>query len=87
MNKEKPVVQKAVHKIKIDLTRCHGHARCLEEAPQVFGYTDKSNQAYVLATANVEANIEAVDVAIAACPECAIGWVDDQHDDSQGGAK
>lgn len=87
MNKEQPVTPKNVHVIKIDLTRCHGHARCLEEAPQVFGYTEKSNQAYVLPTANVEANIKAVNVAIAACPECAISWVNDQHDASQGGVK
>jgi len=71
------VIDKTVHKIKIDLTRCHGHARCLDEAPQVFGYTEKTNYAYVLPTADVEANLEAVEAAIAACPECAISWADD----------
>ena len=62
--------------VKIDLTRCHGHARCMEEAPKTFGYTDDTNQAYVLQNADQEASRTAIDRAIAACPERAISWVE-----------
>lgn len=61
----------------IDLKRCQGHARCLQEAPEVFGYGDTSNQAYVLPGANLEANREAIDMAIETCPERAISWTTD----------
>ncbi|MDB5970079.1 MAG: hypothetical protein JWQ90_2529 [Hydrocarboniphaga sp.] len=60
--------------IKVDHTRCQGHARCLQEAPEVFGYTDDTNQAFVLPGADLAAHRAAIDVAIGACPECAISW-------------
>jgi len=72
----------------IDLKRCQGHARCLQEAPEVFGYGDTSNQAYVLPGANLEANLEAnreaIDMAIDACPERAISWATDADRTSEG---
>jgi len=71
-------------KVCIDLERCHGHARCLQEAPAVFGYGDKTNQAYVLAGANLEANRESIDLAIDSCPERAISWAPDAPSGSKG---
>jgi ferredoxin len=57
----------------IDSSRCHGHARCLGEAPEIFGYDDRSNQAFVLNGADIEAHTrEAVLRAVKGCPEAAI---------------
>jgi ferredoxin len=58
--------------LKVDPERCEGHGRCLLDAPAVFGYGDVSNQAYVLPDVDLEANRDAIDVAIAGCPEQAI---------------
>jgi ferredoxin len=71
-------------KVCIDLERCHGHARCLQEAPEVFGYGDTTNQAYVLAGANLEANRKSIDLAIDSCPERAISWATDAPSSSKG---
>ena len=61
-------------KVKINLSRCAGHARCMEEAPNVFGYNNQTNLTYLIKGADVEANRKAVDRAIVACPERAISW-------------
>lgn len=60
--------------VMIDTTRCQGHARCLEEAPDVFSVTDDTGIAFVLPGADLEANAPLIEKAIAACPECAISW-------------
>lgn len=57
--------------IQIDLTRCQGHARCLENAPEVFGYDDRSAQTYLLVDPN-DADLEAVKRAVDGCPEGAL---------------
>jgi ferredoxin len=58
--------------IRIDLGRCQGHARCLENAPQVFGYNDVTNQAFVLDAANLDSDRDGVLRAVSDCPEMAI---------------
>ena len=60
--------------VKVDAARCQGHGRCLLDAPGVFGYGDVTNQAFVLSEADLDANREAIDLAIAGCPEAAISW-------------
>lgn len=65
-------------KVKIDFKRCAGHARCMEEAPDVFGYNNTTNFTFVHRGADLEANKELIDLAIMACPEQAISWVDDK---------
>jgi len=61
-------------KLAVDPARCEGHARCLLDAPAVFGYGDVSNQAFVLADADLEVNRDAIELAIQGCPEQAISW-------------
>lgn len=76
-------------KIKIDSSRCGGHARCLEEVPEVFGYDDRTNVAFIIKGADVITHREAIDRAILACPEKAISWSteDEQGKDPQGADK
>jgi ferredoxin len=64
--------------VKIDAARCEGHARCLLDAPEVFGYGDVTNQAFVLPGADLQANRAAIDLAIAGCPESAIWWTGEE---------
>lgn len=64
-------------KIKIDFKRCAGHARCIEEAPAVFGYNNTTNLTFVQRGADLEANRDVIELAIMACPEQAISWADD----------
>lgn len=61
-------------RVCVDQARCGGHARCIEEAPEVFGYDDTTNKAFVLQNADLEASREDIDRAILACPERAIAW-------------
>jgi ferredoxin len=65
-------------KVKVDATRCQGHGRCLGEAATIFGFTDDTNMAYILPTADIDAHQREIDYAIAACPEQALSW--DQHE-------
>jgi ferredoxin len=58
--------------VEIDTNRCEGHARCLECAPEVFGYDDVTNQAYLLEDADPDAHADAVREAAIGCPELAI---------------
>lgn len=62
--------------LRVDESRCQGHARCLEEAPKIFGVTDDTGFAFVLPDADLEAHASEIETAIAACPESAISWVD-----------
>jgi ferredoxin len=66
-------------RISVDLERCEGHARCIECAPDVFGYDDVTNQAFVLAGADLEANRGAITEAERGCPELAITVMDDDR--------
>lgn len=43
-------------RVEIDSARCQGHARCMENAPDVFGYDDITNIATVLQDADLEAD-------------------------------
>lgn len=62
--------------IKINTSRCGGHARCREEAPEVFDYDSRTNKACVRDGADVNAHRKAVELAIRGCPERAITWSD-----------
>jgi ferredoxin len=64
-------------RVVIDSSRCQGHAHCLGEAPEIFGYDDRSNQAFVLNGADIEAHREAVLMAVNGCPETAITLLGD----------
>jgi ferredoxin len=64
--------------VKVDAARCEGHGRCLLDAPEVFGYGDVTNQAFVLQGADLQANRAAIDLAISGCPEGAISWTDEE---------
>jgi ferredoxin len=72
MPHERPAV--SVDSIVIDGTRCAGHARCMADAPAVFGNDDVSGLAYVLPGADVATDQAAVTRAIEGCPELAIAW-------------
>lgn len=61
-------------KVVVDRSRCEGHARCMQEAPEVFDLDDIDNYALVIEGANLEDNREAIDMAILACPERALRW-------------
>jgi ferredoxin len=61
-----------VTRIIIDLTRCEGHGRCVMEVPEVFGYDDVTNQAFVLEEASLDDHRAKIMRAIEDCPELAI---------------
>lgn len=61
----------------MDPDRCHGHARCLTFAPDVFTWDDEIDQARVDPGANLVGNQGEVRAAIDNCPERAISVVDD----------
>lgn len=63
-------------KIIVDTDRCEGHGRCVQHAPDVFGYDDLTNLAFVLAGADLEANAAAVNHAVQGCPERALSIVE-----------
>ncbi|MGI5144429.1 MULTISPECIES: ferredoxin [unclassified Streptomyces] len=58
--------------IEINQPRCEGHGRCIEWVPEVFGYDDVTNRAYVLPDADVDAHRSAIKQAAEGCPELAI---------------
>jgi ferredoxin len=60
--------------VVIDHTRCAGHARCMADAPSVFGNDDVTGQAFVLPGVDLAAQEAAVSRAISGCPEAAISW-------------
>jgi ferredoxin len=63
--------------IEIDKMRCQGHGRCLDTDPDVFGYDDVTNLAFVLDTADLAAHRRGIQEAANACPESAISLSDD----------
>jgi ferredoxin len=58
--------------VNVDSGRCEGHACCLEQAPEVFGYDDVTNVAFVQPGADLEAHRAQVLEAARGCPELAI---------------
>lgn len=58
--------------VEIDLGACAGHGRCFLEAPEVFGYDEVDNKAYVLEGADIAVHADAVRSAEEACPEAAV---------------
>jgi ferredoxin len=63
--------------LKIDESRCQGHGRCMEHAPDVFGYDDVTNVALILPGADLDAHREAITEAVWGCPESAILLTED----------
>ena len=59
-------------RVEIDSARCQGHARCMENAPDVFGYDDITNIALVLPGADLDAHRAEIVQAAKGCPESAI---------------
>lgn len=56
-------------KVVIDIDECIGCEACVEACPEVFGFDDDEEKAYVLDGADADA--DCVDEAIASCPaEC-----------------
>ncbi|MFN2354387.1 MAG: ferredoxin [Desulfopila sp.] len=56
-------------KVVIDVDECIGCEACVEACPEVFGFDDDEEKAYVLDGADADA--DCVDEAIASCPaEC-----------------
>jgi len=58
--------------VHVDQELCVGHGRCLLAAPEVFGYDDVTNLAFVLPDANPSEHRDAVYEAASGCPESAI---------------
>jgi ferredoxin len=55
--------------VVIDTDECIGCEACVEACPEVFGFNDDEEKAYVLDGADADA--DCVDEAIASCPaEC-----------------
>jgi ferredoxin len=71
-----------VSKINVDLSRCEGHGRCVAEVPEVFGYDDVTNQAFVLDGAALDPHRAKIARAIADCPESALTLVEDSGEES-----
>jgi ferredoxin len=63
--------------VNIDESRCQGHGRCMEHAPDVFGYDDVTNIARMLPDADLRVNREAIMQAAQGCPESAISVAGD----------
>jgi ferredoxin len=61
-------------RLAVDLRLCGGHARCIQEAPEVFRVDDVTNQASVIPTADLSAYRAGIELAILTCPERAIHW-------------
>jgi ferredoxin len=64
-------------RVIVDSTRCQGHARCLGVAPEVFGYDDTTNLAFVLDGTDLEGRRDEVLLAVRGCPEEAITLLED----------
>jgi ferredoxin len=59
-------------RVRIDESRCQGHAMCSLYAPKVFAQTDDDGSAYVLVDQVDGHTAEAAVLAAASCPEKAI---------------
>jgi len=62
----------ATMRVRVDETRCRGHARCLTFAPDVFTWDDGTDQSVVPSGVDLSGQEEAVMLAAQNCPERAI---------------
>lgn len=59
----------------VDQSRCRGHGQCAAVAPQVFVVGEDDRAHLLVPEGEVPAGLhQAVDDAIAMCPEAAISW-------------
>lgn len=64
-------------RVKVDETRCQGHARCLTFAPDVFDFDDEGYSFVPEESSRFEELPEHVRRAVANCPERAILVIED----------
>ncbi len=63
-------------RVRIDTSRCQGHGRCYDLAPDVFG-EDEDGYSTLLTDGLVpEGSEESVQLAVANCPETALSVVE-----------
>jgi ferredoxin len=63
-------------KVTIDHSLCEGHARCMEEAPEVFEVRD-DDRSYTLVDVVPAEHLARVQRAISVCPRAAISIAED----------
>jgi ferredoxin len=61
--------------VTVDPERCHGHARCLATAPELFEWDDQGDQARVVAGVDPAEYERQAEAAVANCPEQAIALI------------
>ncbi len=63
-------------KLVVDEEACVGCRTCPELAPEVFGFNDDTEKAFVISeeAAAAPANQSGIEEAIGSCPEEAISW-------------
>lgn len=62
-------------RVIVDLGRCQGHGQCAAVAPAVFDVGDDSRAHLLVPNGAVPTeHVQAVDDAIALCPEAALSW-------------
>lgn len=69
-------------KVQIDQQRCHGHARCLDIAPDAFDFIDEEDRAIVVDDGVRRTTSELLLEARDECPELAISVDGEQDDDA-----
>jgi ferredoxin len=69
-------------KVHIDQSRCRGHARCLDIAPDAFDFIDEEDRAFVVDDGVRRTSIADLLDAQLECPEQAISVEDDNATDS-----
>lgn len=60
--------------LEIDQNACTGHGRCYDLAPEAFE-PDEFGHGVVRAAASPDADRDSIDMAVQACPESAIRYV------------
>ena len=63
-------------KVAADLDLCQGHQNCQQEAPEVFGFDDDTDQVVVLQEHPDESLREKVRAAVTYCPAMALAIED-----------
>lgn len=59
-------------KVRVDLNKCQGHARCEEICPEVFATDEVEGKCVILQQEVPEAHREQAKLAVHSCPEYAL---------------